>query len=97
MEANAHWLNKASAKQLQEYIGNYPVNVTEMNAVGSLSLEDLSKANLTTWRTASRDDPVSEAQTEANQTMMTALPAPTPANNSQPAENATAGVPAKKK
>ena len=58
MEANAHWLGAMnSMKQQEEYIKMMQINITEMNAAGSMTLEQLSKSNQTRWKVPSAEDP----------------------------------------
>jgi len=58
LEANAHWVNKLnSPKQLEEYMKMMSINITEMNAVGSMTKESLEKSNQTKWSVPKAEDP----------------------------------------
>jgi hypothetical protein len=51
MEANAHWFGTLNSKKQQEdYMKMIQINITEMNAAGSMTLESLEKSNQTKWK-----------------------------------------------
>ena len=58
LEANAHWINQLnSPKQLEEYMKMMAINITEMNAVGSMTKESMDKSNQTKWKVPSSEEP----------------------------------------
>ena len=50
---------------------NMVVNITEMNAAGSMTLEQLGKSNQTLWKTPSSEDPL-ELMQDRNITLLAA-------------------------
>ena len=56
MEANAHWMSK-NATETEDVMNRLKLEVTEMNAAGSVPIKRL---NNTHWKTDEKEDPKTE-------------------------------------
>lgn len=60
MEANAHLMQGLSSEEQETFVKAIEVNITEMNAAGSIALDRLVGANstvLTKWKVPAGEDP----------------------------------------
>jgi len=71
MEANAHLMQGLSHKEQETFVKAIELNITEMNAAGSISLDRLAGANstvLTKWRVPEKEDPTGLNLTQLDST-----------------------------
>lgn len=71
LEANAHLIQGLSPKEQETFVKAIEVNITEMNAAGSIALDRLAGANstvLTKWKVPEKDDPTGLNLTQMDST-----------------------------